>query len=72
MTKSPGDKTCHPRGSFTKQCHRAMIIDNQEDGSPRQLGGSWQGKVKVSADFDEIDPGIAESFYNSRLIPSKS
>lgn len=45
---------------------------NQENGSPRQLGGSWQGKVKVSAYFDEIDPDIAESFYNSRLIPSKS
>ncbi|MBN2231499.1 MAG: type II toxin-antitoxin system Phd/YefM family antitoxin [Deltaproteobacteria bacterium] len=42
---------------------------SKEDEPPRQLGGSWQGKVKISADFDEIDAEIADSFYNSRLIP---
>ena len=45
---------------------------NQDNESPRQLGGSWKGKVKVSTDFDEIDSKIADSFYNSRLIPDQS
>ena len=40
--------------------------------SPRKLGGSWQGKVKIATDFDEIDKEIANSFYNSDLIPDKS
>lgn len=47
----------------------AYTKDNEP---PRQLGGSWQGKVKITADFDEIDSEIADSFYNSRLIPVKS
>lgn len=40
--------------------------------SQRKLGGSWQGKVKIAADFDEIDSEIADSFYNSNLLPEKS
>ena len=45
--------------------------DHNEE-SPRKLGGSWQGKVKIAADFDEIDKEIADRFYNSSLIPVKS
>lgn len=31
--------------------------------SPRQLGGSWEGKVKISPDFDKPDEEISASFY---------
>jgi len=42
-----------------------------EDNTPRKLGGSWKGKVKVAKDFD-ADTEIAESFYNSTLFPEDS
>lgn len=41
-----------------------------EDDTPRELGGSWEGKVKIAKDFDETGDELIESFYNSELFPS--
>jgi len=43
-----------------------------EDNTPRKLGGSWEGKVKITEDFDKTDDEITESFYNSPLFPADS
>ncbi len=40
-----------------------------EDDTPRKLGGSWEGKVKIAKDFDKTDHEVVESFYNSALFP---
>ena len=50
----------------------AVLSAYKKDTSPRQLGGSWEGKVKMSADFDDIDEEISDSFYNSSIFPNKS
>ena len=50
----------------------AILSAYKKDSSPRQLGGSWEGKVKISADFDAIDDEISDSFYNSSIFPDKS
>ncbi len=43
-----------------------------EDTSPRKLGGSWEGKVKIAGDFDEPDNDLIDSFYTSSTFPGKS
>ena len=50
----------------------AILSAYKKDTSPRKLGGSWQGKVKIAADFNEIDKKISDSFYNSSLYPDES
>ncbi len=50
----------------------AILSAYTKDTAPRCLGGSWEGKVKISDDFDEIDSDISDSFYNSSLFPDKS
>jgi prevent-host-death family protein len=50
----------------------AILSAYKKDSSPRQLGGSWEGKVKISSDFDKIDEEIIDSFYNSSLFPDES
>ena len=50
----------------------AILSAYKKSSSPRQLGGSWEGKVKISSDFDKIDEGIIDSFYNSSLFPDES
>jgi len=50
----------------------AVLSAYKKNTSPRQLGGSWEGKVKMSADFDSIDEEISDSFYNSSLFPDES
>ncbi len=50
----------------------AVLSAYKKDRSPRQLGGSWEGKVKISADFDETDQDIIDLFYDSALFPDKS
>ena len=49
----------------------AVLSAYRHDLSPRKLGGSWEGKVKVSPDFDQSDEEIAQSFYNSPLFPAE-
>jgi prevent-host-death family protein len=50
----------------------AVLSAFKENSSPRQLGGSWEGKVKMNSDFDEVDQEIEDSFYNSSLFPDES
>lgn len=50
----------------------AVLSAYKKNTSPRKLGGSWQGKVKVSDDFDETSKEVAESFYTSSLFPDDS
>jgi prevent-host-death family protein len=50
----------------------AILSAYKKDSSPRQLGGSLEGKVKISSDFDKIDEEIIDSFYNSSLFPDES
>ena len=47
----------------------AVLSAFKQDQSPRKLGGSWEGKVIVSDDFDEIDKDITDSFYRSSIFP---
>ena len=47
----------------------AVLSAYKQDQSPRKLGGSWEGKVKVSDDFDEIDKEITDSFYSASIFP---
>ena len=49
----------------------AVLSAFRETTSPRKLGGSWEGKVKISKDFDESDDDLVNSFYHSTLIPDK-
>ncbi len=50
----------------------AILSAYQKNTSPRRMGGSWERKVKISPDFDEIDEEIIDSFYNSTLFPNES
>lgn len=49
----------------------AVLSAYKKDSAPRQLGGSWEGMVKISADFDDVDEKICDSFYNSAIFPDK-
>lgn len=41
----------------------AMLVPYQADTTPRKLGGTWKGKVKMTADFDLLPPELAEAFH---------
>lgn len=47
----------------------AVLSPYAEDTSPRKLGGSWEGKIKIAEDFDETPEDLIDSFYNSSLFP---
>jgi prevent-host-death family protein len=49
----------------------AVLSAFKEDLSPRKLGGSWEGKVKIENDFDETDKNLIDSFYESSIFPIK-
>ncbi len=50
----------------------AVLSAYKKETIPRQLGGSWEGKVKTSPDYDKMDEEISDSFYNSSIFPGKS
>ena len=50
----------------------AILSAYKNDTSPRQLGGSWEGKVNISNGFTSLDKEISDSFYNSPLFPEKT
>ena len=50
----------------------AVLSAYRHDSSPRVLGGSWEGKVKISPEFDQPDDEITAIFYNSSLFPDQS
>ena len=39
----------------------AKLVPFREAGGPRSPG-AWQGRVRISADFDELPPEIAAAF----------
>lgn len=41
----------------------AMLVPYRVDTTPRKLGGTWSGKVKMADDFDALPPELAEAFY---------
>lgn len=41
----------------------AMLVPYRADTTPRKLGGTWSGKVKMADDFDTLPPAVAEAFY---------
>lgn len=49
----------------------AILSPFKEDASPRTLGGSWDGKVEIAENFDELDEQLIDSFYNSSIFPDK-
>ena len=41
----------------------AMLVPYRAETTPRKLGGTWSGKVKIEDDFDTLPPELAEAFY---------
>ena len=41
----------------------AMLVPYRVDTTPRKLGGTWSGKVKMAHDFDTLPPELTEAFY---------
>ena len=50
----------------------AVLSAYKQNNSPRKLGGSWEGRVRVDDGFDKIDEEISELFYRSSIFPDKS
>ena len=49
----------------------AILSAFKENPSPRKLGGSWEGKVKIAEGFDELNDDLIDGFYNSAIFPDK-
>ncbi len=43
----------------------AVLSAFKADNAPRKLGGSWEGKVKISDDFDTIPDEWMDAFCGS-------
>jgi prevent-host-death family protein len=41
----------------------AKLVPFEMDTRPRVLGGSWEGKVEMAEDFDELPDAMLEAFY---------
>ncbi len=50
----------------------AVLSAFKEDKTQRKLGGSWEGKVVITEDFDESDDDLIDAFYNSTMPGDKS
>ena len=40
----------------------AKLIPYEQSHEPRQPGGSWQGKIKIADDFDELPKDLMAAF----------
>ncbi len=49
----------------------AVLSIFKEDETPRKLGGSWEGRVKIAKNFDEPDEMLVDSFYDAPIFPAK-
>jgi len=47
----------------------AVLSAFKQDLAPRKLGGSWEGRVTMSADFNETLDEVSDTFYDSALFP---
>ncbi len=43
----------------------AKLVPYQETQAPRSPG-AWQGRVRISSDFDELPPEVAAAFRGER------
>ena len=50
----------------------AILSAFKEEAFPRELSGSWKGKVSIADDFDETDDELTDLFYNSSIFPDKT
>lgn len=50
----------------------AILAPYKESDASRTLGGSWEGKVKISDDFDDLGEEMADLFSQSVIFPEKS
>ena len=46
----------------------AMLVPYRVDTTPRKLGGTWSGKVRMAEDFDRLPPELAEAFYGKPAL----
>ncbi|MBU0992279.1 MAG: type II toxin-antitoxin system Phd/YefM family antitoxin [Proteobacteria bacterium] len=49
----------------------AILSAYKKKHFPRSLGGSWEGKVKISDDFDAVDKEISDGFDESSIFPDQ-
>jgi len=50
----------------------AVLSAYKSDSTPRKLGGSWEGKVKFTDDFDSTPDEWMDAFYEpSTLLKEK-
>ena len=49
----------------------AILSAFKENPSPRKLGGSWEGRVKVMDGFDQFNDEITDLFNNSVIFPDQ-
>lgn len=42
----------------------AKLVPYQRDKGPRALGGSWEGRVEMAEDFDDLPKEILDAFTN--------
>lgn len=47
----------------------AVLSAFKENLAPRKLGGSWEGKVIMSDNFDDQDDALIDRFYSSNIFP---
>ncbi|RJP21106.1 MAG: type II toxin-antitoxin system Phd/YefM family antitoxin [Candidatus Omnitrophota bacterium] len=45
----------------------AKLVPYQQNMKPRQPGGSWEGKVWMADDFDELPPELLAAFYGEKV-----
>ena len=43
----------------------AKLVPYNTDQTNRKLGGSWEGKVKMADDFDELPKDIMDAFLGN-------
>ena len=46
----------------------AMLVPYRAVTTPRKLGGTLSGKVKMADDFDTMPPELAEAFYGKSAL----
>lgn len=47
----------------------AILSAYNKNDEPRELGGSWEGKVKILGELDDDNESLVESFSNTPIFP---
>ena len=48
----------------------AVLSAFKASKTPRKLGGSWEGHVRITDDFDILSDEWIEQFYDASIIPN--